>query len=259
LGIGQQPYKSPDNLQQVFPFGHSLFPSGQIIVGEVSLVTARGLIGFLSTWSIAGCLVNNGVFSPVVPLMHVLTSQLYPLGQQWTPSLQHTALGSGQQPYKSPDNLQQVFPSGHSLSPSGQTTIVGEVSLVTVRGIIGLLESVSTWSIAGCLFNNGVFFPAASLVHAPSLTSQLYPLGQQWTLSLQHTALGIGQQPYKPLDNMQQVFPFGHSLSPPGQIIVGEVSLITVRGIIGFLESVSTRSKAGCLVNNGVFFPITLS
>ena len=42
------------------------------------------------------------------------TSQVYPLGQQCTPSLQQTAFGRGQQPYSPEESLQQVLPSGHS-------------------------------------------------------------------------------------------------------------------------------------------------
>jgi hypothetical protein len=44
-----------------------------------------------------------------------------------------------------------------------------------------------------------------------------YPEGQQCKWSLQQTALGIGQQPYSPLLNWQQVVPDGHCAPPPGQ------------------------------------------
>ncbi len=69
-------------------------------------------------------------------------------------------------------------------------------------------------------------------LQVPALTSQVYPLGQQWVWSVQHVALGRAQQPYepassqqpcrqaaahKPSDSWQHVFPAGHSEALPGQ------------------------------------------
>ena len=76
---------------------------------------------------VAGSLVKNGVFFPPTPLTHVLSlvSHSYPLGQQCTPSAQHSASTRGQHPY-TPGVLvlQQVFSLGHTLFPSGQITSV---------------------------------------------------------------------------------------------------------------------------------------
>jgi len=124
-------------------------------------------------------LFKNGIFFPLAELVHASTSQIYPLGQQWTPSLQHLAFGIGQQPY-TPGTvvLQQVFPLGHSLVPSGQIT----------------------------------FFR-----HVPCSLSQVFPSGQQVVWSLQHTPLGWGQHEYVPFNDRQQVSPSSQMLFPSGQ------------------------------------------
>ena len=61
---------------------------------------------------------------------------MYPLGQQWTPSEQQTAFGNGQQPHWPDDNLQHVFPSGHSDWPSGQTTDFNLIAMLLVEAMI---------------------------------------------------------------------------------------------------------------------------
>jgi len=52
---------------------------------------------------------------------------------------------------------------------------------------------------------------------------QEYPLGQQWTPSEQQVALGNGQQPYPPDDNLQQVLPDGQLDTPSGHTTFGLV------------------------------------
>ena len=51
------------------------------------------------------------------------SSQVYPLGQQCSPSLQQTAPGRGQHPHSRSAVLQHVSLSGHVDSPSGHTTL----------------------------------------------------------------------------------------------------------------------------------------
>ena len=62
--------------------------------------------------------------------------QVYPFGQQWTPSEQQTAFGNGQQPYSPDANLQHVFPLGHSDWPSGHVTLFKEIALVFNKALI---------------------------------------------------------------------------------------------------------------------------
>lgn len=50
--------------------------------------------------------------------------QVKPFGQQCKWSAQQTAFGAGQHPYVPLESLQQVFPSGHSLWPSGHKTVL---------------------------------------------------------------------------------------------------------------------------------------
>ena len=57
------------------------------------------------------------MLKPILP-----PEQVYPLGQQCSPSEQQTAFGRGQHPYCPLDSLQHVFPEGHSDWPSGHTT-----------------------------------------------------------------------------------------------------------------------------------------
>ena len=69
--------------------------------------------------------------------------------------------------------------------------------------------------VALSCFNASTFLTTGKLlppcVQVPADTSQVYPLGQQCTPSLQQTAFGRGQQPYSPEESLQQVFPSGHS------------------------------------------------
>ena len=181
-GIGQQPYWPVDNLQQVVPSGHSEVPPG-----HTTSVTTDFAAVFSSQGMDASCLLH-------VP---AATSHVYPLGQQWTPSEQHTACGIGQHPYSPVGNLQQAVPSGHVEVPPGHTTSV-------------------TTDFAAVFSSQGM--DASCLSHVPAATSHVYPLGQQWTPSEQHTACGIGQHPYSPVGNLQQVVPSGHVEVPPGHV-----------------------------------------
>jgi len=185
FGKGQQPHCPDESLQHVLPSGHSDWPSGQ--------TTLTSLFPF-----------NAGIFCNIdmslLPLLHVPseTSQVYPFGQQCTPSLQQTAFGKGQQPHCPEESLQQVLSSGHSDWPSGQTML--------------------TWPF---LCNAGIFsnigMSLLPLLHVPAETSQVYPFGQQCTPSLQQTAFGKGQQPHCPEESLQHVLPSGHSDWPSGQ------------------------------------------
>ena len=151
-GIGQQPYWPDVNLQQVVPSGHSEVPPG-----HTTSVTTDFAAVFSSQGMDASCLLH-------VP---AATSHVYPLGQQWTPSEQHTACGIGQHPYSPVGNLQQVVPSGHVEVPPGHVTSV-------------------TTDFAAVFSSQGM--DASCLSHVPAETSHVYPLGQQWTPSEQHTA-----------------------------------------------------------------------
>ena len=123
-----------------------------------------------------------------------ITSQVKPVGQQCTPSEQHTPFSWGQQPYCSEFlSLQQVLFSGHSLL-SGHHTFCG-------------------FLMAGSFFSTGII--ESPLVHIPP-SWHLKPSGQQCTWSEQHTALGSGQQPYCPDLSLQQVESEEHSLVRSG-------------------------------------------
>ena len=132
-----------------------------------------------STFSdlIATSLVNHGmeesplVHSPV-PVWHV-----YPLGQQCTWSVQHSAFGTGQHPHCPVDSLQHVFPLGHSCVES-------HLTFSTTTSLLSATSFVS----------QGI--EVIPFMHSPVPVSQVYPLGQQWTWSLQQTALGTGQHPH---------------------------------------------------------------
>ena len=176
----------------MLPSGHSDWPSGQ--------TTLFALVILLNAW-----IFFDICITVLSPLEHVpsATSQVYPFGQQCTPSLQQTAFGRGQQPHWPEDNLQQVVPSGHSDRPSGQTTLFALI----------------------ILFNAGIFFDIgiavlSPFVHVPSATSQVYPFGQQCSPSLQQTAWGSGQQPHWPEDSLQHVVSPGHFKWPSGQTIL---------------------------------------
>ena len=154
-------------------------------------MTLFALITLLSAW----IFVDNGIVV-LSPLVHIpsATSQVYPFGQQCSPSLQQTAFGRGQQPHWPEDSLQHVLPSGHSDVPPGQTTF------------FALTIFFKAW-----IFFDTSILVLSPLVHVPSATSQVYPFGQQCCPSLQQTALGKGQQPHWPEDSLQHVLPSGHS------------------------------------------------
>ena len=142
--------------------------------------------------SIATSLVSHGMEEN--PLEHSPDPawHLYPLGQQWTWSLQQTAFGTGQHPHCPVDSLQHVFPLGHSCVES-------HLTFSTVTSLLSATSFVS----------QGI--EVIPFMHSPVPLSQVYPLGQQCTWSLQHSAFGTGQHPHCPEDSLQQVFPSGHS------------------------------------------------
>ena len=184
LGRGQQPHCPEEISQHVFPSGHCDWPSG-----HTTLLACR-----------ATTLATIGTWTFLLEHFPLETSHVYPLGQQWTPSEQQTALGRGQQPHCPEEISQHVFPSGHCDWPSGHST------LLACRAAI--LVTIGTWRL--------------SLEHSPVETSHVYPLGQQWTPSEQQTASGTGQQPHCPEESLQHVFPSGHSDWPSGQTISGD-------------------------------------
>ena len=122
FGSGQQPHCPEESLQQVFPSGHSDWPSGQTTLPSLTPFDA-------------GIFCNIGI--SLLPLLQVPaeTLQVYPFGQQCTPSLQQTAFGKGQQPHCPEESLQHVLPSGHSDWPSGQMTFSNNFSLVTTDSL----------------------------------------------------------------------------------------------------------------------------
>ena len=182
FGIGQHPHCPLDSLQHVFPVGHSDCPSGHVTSPSLK---AAGLFSIIAM-----------AMSPFVQVP-AKTSQVYPDGQQFSPLEQQTAFGRGQHPYSPLDNLQQVFPVGHWYCPPGHTTFSS-------------LKAAGFFSI--------IAMAMSPFVQVPADTSQVYPDGQQFSPLEQQTAFGRGQHPHCPLDNLQQVFPAGHSDCPSGHI-----------------------------------------
>ena len=107
------------------------------------------------------------------------TSHVYPPGQQCLSSLQQTACETGQQPYNPECSLQHVLPLAHSCFLSGQSTAPED----SETGRAGDFTKVIIFCTSPLLLS----------WHVP-LEVHVDPIGQQCTLSLQHTAWSKWQQ-----------------------------------------------------------------
>jgi len=116
--------------------------------------------------------------------------------------LQHTPFSTGQQVIGPPvGELQQVDPDGQLVCPSSHSTIIisGSPTWVEFSNIFNFMPKNSfkglTWITSGddhFWFSQGK--PKFEVQDSLS-TSQVVSFGQQWILSSQQTASGIGQQP----------------------------------------------------------------